>query len=70
MRQCRYGTGVARSTEHDGDVMRRLLGLWAIIHTPPIAAGDPVSADEELIQQLPSRPRSSPGLRPGHRRFP
>jgi hypothetical protein len=57
MSQCRYGTGVARPTEHsDGDIMRRLLGLWAIIHTPPIAAGDPVSADEELIQQLPRHP--------------
>jgi hypothetical protein len=54
MRQCRYRTGVARFAEHDGDVMCRLLGLWAIIHTPPAAAGDPVSADEELIQRLPS----------------
>jgi hypothetical protein len=55
MSQCRYGTGVARHTEHaDVDVARRLLGLWAIINTPPTAVGDPVSADEELIQQLPT----------------
>jgi len=69
MRQCRYGTNVARPTERpDGDVMRRLLGLWAIIHTPPTAAGDPVSADEELIQRLPSRSHVSPGLRLGKRK--